>query len=220
MSYFDLAIFDCDGVLLDSREANRAYYNTILAEFRRGPMTDKELSFVYMHTAEESVKYLFRNDLILQKSALDYAKSLDYSQFLAYLTIESGVNDTLESIRPPLLTALSTNRSTTMPRLIEIFGLDKWFDIIVCALDVCNPKPDPEGVFKILNRLEITRDRAIYIGDSVVDEMVASRAGLPLIAYKNEGLKAMFHVKHFSQIKSILLNYNQSWGASSENDLR
>ena len=206
MSHFNLAIFDCDGVLLDSREANRAYYDTILAEFRRRSMTDKELSFVHMHTAEESVKYLFRDDLIVQRKALDYAKSLDYSQFLSYLSIEPGVNETLNSIRPPLLTALSTNRSSTMPRLIEIFGLNKWFDTIVCALDVCNPKPDPEGVFKILNRLQITRDKAIYIGDSIVDEMVASRAGLPLIAYKNNRLKAMFHVKHFSQIKSILLD--------------
>ncbi|NIA11658.1 MAG: HAD hydrolase-like protein [Nitrospiraceae bacterium] len=188
---------------MDSRESNRAYYNSILAGCGQRPMTDKQLSFVHMHTAEESVRYLFKEDLGLQKKALDYAKSLDYSQFLASLTIEPGVSETISSIRPPLLTALSTNRNTTMPRLIEVFGLDKWFDTIVCTLDVSNPKPDPEGVFKILNRLQITRDRAIYIGDSVIDEMVASRAGLPLIAYKNNDLRAMFHVKHFSQIKSI-----------------
>jgi phosphoglycolate phosphatase len=206
MSRFDLAIFDCDGVILDSTESNRAYYNSILAEFGQSPLTDRQFSFVHMHTAEESVRYLFKDDLDLQRKALDYARSLDYSRFLAYLDLEPGVNETLTSIRPPLLTALSTNRSNTMPRLVEIFGLDNWFDTIVCALDVSNPKPDPEGVFKILDRLHVTRDRAIYIGDSVIDEMVASRAGIPLIAYKNNNLKAMFHVKHFSQIRSILLD--------------
>ncbi len=206
MRRFDLAIFDCDGVILDSRESNRAYYNSILERFRHRPMIDEELSFVHMHTTEESVRYLFKKEPVLQKEALDYARSLDYLPFLAYLDIEPGVNETMTSIRPPLLTALFTNRSNTMPRLIEIFGLDKWFDAIVCASDVSNPKPDPEGVFKILYRLHISRDKAIYIGDSVVDEIVAFRAGIPLIAYKNSNLKAMFHVEHFSQIKSILLD--------------
>ena len=204
MSRFDLAIFDCDGVLLDSKEANRAYYNAILKEFGRWSMNDKELSFVHMHTAEESVKYLFRDDIAAQKEALVYARALDYTSFLDCLIVEPGVGDTIESIRPPMLTAVSTNRSTTMSRVVDVFGLDKWFDIIVCALDVNNPKPDPEGVFKILEILGVEKDRAIYIGDSVVDEMVAYRAGIPLIAYKNKELEAMFHVEHFVQIKSIL----------------
>ena len=204
MSRFDLAIFDCDGVLLDSREANRAYYNAILEEFGRGSMDEKELSFVHMHTAEESVKYLFMDNMADQKEALVYAQTLDYTRFLNCLIMEPGVGDTIESIRPPMLTAVSTNRSTTMSRVIEMFGLDRWFDIIVCALDVDNPKPDPEGVFKILEALGVEKGRAIYIGDSVVDEMVACRAEIPLIAYKNRELGAMFHVEHFVQIKSIL----------------
>ena len=206
MGLFDLAIFDCDGVILDSREANRAYYNAILEKFGRGPMDEKELSFVHMHTAEESVKYLFRDDIAVQKEALFYAQTLDYTRFLDCLIMEPGVGDTIESIRPPMLTAVSTNRSTTMSRVIEMFGLDRWFDIIVCALDVDNPKPDPEGVFKILETLGVEKDRTIYIGDSVVDEMVAYRAEIPLIAYKNRELRAMFHVEHFVQIKTILFN--------------
>ncbi|MDL1958912.1 MAG: HAD family hydrolase [Deltaproteobacteria bacterium] len=204
MSRFDLAIFDCDGVILDSREANRAYYNAILKEFGRGSMNDKELSFVHMHTAEESIKYLFKDDVAAQKEALIYTQTLDYTGFIDCLTIEPGVGDTIESIRPPMLTAVSTNRSTTMSRVVDVFGLDRWFDIIVCALDVNNPKPDPEGVFKILEILGVEKDRAIYIGDSVVDEIVAYRAGIPLIAYKNKELEAMFHVEHFIQIESIL----------------
>jgi phosphoglycolate phosphatase len=204
MGRFDLAIFDCDGVLLDSREANRAYYNAILKEFGRRSMNDKQLSFVHMHTAEESVKYLFGDDMATQKEALIYTQTLDYASFLDCLIMEPGVGDTIESIRPPILTAISTNRSTTMSRVVDIFGLDKWFDIIVCALDVNNPKPDPEGVFKILETLKVEKDRAIYIGDSVVDEMIAYRTEIPLIAYKNKDLKAMFHVEHFVQIKTIL----------------
>ncbi|MBW1925740.1 MAG: HAD hydrolase-like protein [Deltaproteobacteria bacterium] len=204
MGRFDLVIFDCDGVILDSREANRAYYNTILERFGRRLMNDKELSFVHMHTAEESVEYLFKDDIAIQKDALIYARTLDYTYFLDYLTMEPGIEDAIRSVRPPLLTAVFTNRSTTMSKIIKIFGLDRWFDIVVCALDVSSPKPDPEGMFKILDILGVEKDRTVYIGDSVIDEIVAYRAGIPLIAYKNNKLKAMFHVEHFEQIKSIL----------------
>jgi len=204
MGRFDLVIFDCDGVILDSREANRAYYNTILERFGRRLMNDKELSFVHMHTAEESVEYLFKDDIAIQKDALIYARTLDYTYFLDYLTVEPGIEDAIRSVRPPLLTAVFTNRSTTMSKIIKIFGLDRWFDIVVCALDVSSPKPDPEGMFKILDILGVEKDRTVYIGDSVIDEIVAYRAGIPLIAYKNNRLKAMFHVEHFEQIKSIL----------------
>jgi HAD superfamily hydrolase (TIGR01549 family) len=203
---FDLAIFDCDGVILDSKEANRAFYNSILAEFGRRSMNEKELSFVHMNTVDESIKYLFRNDIITQKKAINYSRLHDYSRFLNYLRLEPGIIDTIACIRPPMLTAISTNRSTTMPQIVNIFELDKWFDIIVCALDVNNPKPNPEGVLKILDTLKVKKEQAVYIGDSVIDEIVAFKAEIPLIAYKNKNLKAMFHVEHFDQIKEIFLS--------------
>jgi len=206
MGRFDLAIFDCDGVILDSREANKTYYNAILDEFGHRPMNEEELCFVHMHTAEESIKYLFKDYAADLKEAMIYSQQVDYTHFLNHLIMEPGVGDTIESIRPPMLTAISTNRSTTMPMVIDIFGLDKWFDIIVCALDVKYPKPNPGGIFKILDILGVEKDRTIYIGDSVVDETVADRAGIPLIAYKNTNLKALFHVEHFLQIKEILFN--------------
>ncbi|OPL16209.1 MAG: hypothetical protein AVO38_09095 [delta proteobacterium ML8_D] len=206
MGRFDLAIFDCDGVILDSREANRSYYNAILDEFGHRPMTDTELSFVHMHTAEESIRYLFKDYAADVKEALIYSRQLNYTNFLDHLIMEPGVRDTIESIRPPILTAISTNRSTTMPMVIDIFGLDKWFDIIVCALDVKYPKPNPEGIFKILNISGVDKDHTIYIGDSIVDETVSHRAGIPFIAYKNSNLNALFHVEHFFEIKEILFN--------------
>jgi len=49
---YDLAIFDCDGVLFDSKEANRHYYNFIATELGREELSPEELEYVHMHTAE------------------------------------------------------------------------------------------------------------------------------------------------------------------------
>ena len=48
-------IFDCDGVMFDSRKANIAFYNTILAHFEKPRLTDDALEVVHMSTAEESI---------------------------------------------------------------------------------------------------------------------------------------------------------------------
>ncbi len=204
---FRVAIFDCDGVLFNSEQANKAYYNKILEIMGRKPMSEQEFEYVHMHTAKQSLSYLFP-DIEQYYKAIEVASKINYEEFIPLMKMEPGVIETLEEIRPHLKTAISTNRSTTMPKLIEEFGLDQWFDTIVCALDVENPKPDPEGVFKILEQLELQLDQAIYIGDSEVDQEVAEKAGIPLIAYKNPALRANFHVKHFFEIRYILIKSN------------
>ena len=69
-------IFDCDGVMFDSRQANIAFYNTILARFEKPRLTDDALDVVHMSTAEESINYLFRDDPHLQ-NAQKYRKEVD-----------------------------------------------------------------------------------------------------------------------------------------------
>ncbi len=197
----ELIIFDCDGVLFNSKDANIKYYSKIISLFDREPITHDEIEYIHCHTAVESIKYLFRNKPELINLALEKALTIDYGDFLEYLKIEPGWQDLILAYRPPIKTAISTNRSTTMPRLIDIFELDKWFDIIVSALDVRNPKPDPEGVFLILDKLNISKEKAIYIGDSKVDEEIAKSAGIKFISYKNSSLNADLYIDSFYQLK-------------------
>ncbi|WP_456433621.1 HAD family hydrolase [Thermosulfuriphilus sp.] len=199
-----LLIFDCDGVLFDSREANRAYYNRIREEFSLPPLDEEELEYVHMHAAEDSVRYIFRKHPHLLKPALSFQRRLDYAEFLPLLTMEPGLKELIASVRPPLKTAISTNRSTTMPALRRIFSLDALFDLIVCALDVRRPKPDPEGVQKILKRFAVRPEEALYIGDTQVDEAVARAARITLVAYKNPALSAAYYVSSFEELGVIV----------------
>ena len=43
------------------------------------------------------------------------------------------------------------------------------------------PKPEPDGVNKVLRQLGVEREQAIYVGDSDVDVETAHNAGLPCI---------------------------------------
>ncbi len=203
-----LVIFDCDGVLFDSREANRHYYNALLRMMGMPEMDEEELDYCHSHTASESVDFLLDGDSELIERANELISTISYDQFLRFMKFEPAVRETVREIKKACSTAISTNRSTTMPLLVSMYGLNSLFDLIVCALDVQHPKPHPEGVFRILEYFRCSPDQALYVGDTVVDQQVAHNAGVPLIAYKNPNLDAMFHVEHFSEIKDIVFGLN------------
>ncbi|NNG07688.1 MAG: HAD hydrolase-like protein, partial [Desulfobacteraceae bacterium] len=53
-------VFDCDGVMFDSREANINFYNHLLTHFGLSPMEKEAVNFVHMHTADESIRHIFQ----------------------------------------------------------------------------------------------------------------------------------------------------------------
>ncbi|MCJ7748103.1 MAG: HAD family hydrolase, partial [Desulfobacterales bacterium] len=65
------------------------------------------------------------------------------------------------------------------------FHLWPFFDMVVTALDVKNPKPHPESIEKILQKFNLNKEEAVFIGDSEVDQQTAKSSGITFIAYKN-----------------------------------
>jgi phosphoglycolate phosphatase len=120
------------------------------------------------------------------------------------MDMEPGLVDFLDFIRPWAKTAISTNRTTTIDQVLNMFALDPYFDLVISALDVEHPKPDPESVFKIMAHFEVEPECCLYIGDSEIDAQTALRAGVPLVAYKNEALTAEHHVRGFSELKELI----------------
>jgi len=198
-----LVILDCDGVMFDSREANRVYYNQILAHFGHPPMDAAELDYVHVHHVMASVGHIFRHYPDEIAAAHAFRQQLDYTPFLRYMRMEPDLLEFLHYLRPARKTAISTNRTTTMPAILELFELAPLFDKVVTALDVAQPKPHPEALHQILNHFGLAASEAIYIGDSEVDEQHAKAADMRLIAFKSPKLAADYHVERFMEITGL-----------------
>jgi phosphoglycolate phosphatase len=182
-------IYDCDGVLFDSLDANRRLYNHICISMGRPPIGDSELAFCHMHTVFESLHHLFPYDAEQEARASEFLKGVNLSDFIEYLKMEPNVIETLDILKGRgIATAISTNRTTTMRPIMNRFSLWPHFDLVVCALDVQRPKPDPESVEKILAELQGERDKTLYVGDSEVDRRTARSAGVRFVAYKHTEL--------------------------------
>jgi HAD superfamily hydrolase (TIGR01509 family) len=203
MTKLKLVIFDCDGVMFDSIEANRAYYNSILQYFRHPPMDDDELRFVHVSHVEDSLRYIFRRYNDDWREIEKYRASRPYAPFLKHMRMEPDLPEFLNFLLPGVARAISTNRSNTMSSILTMFDLAKYFDMVVTSVDVENPKPHPEALEKILVHFRLTVPECIYIGDSQVDADHTAAVNMRLIAFKNQNLTADYHVNSFMEITGL-----------------
>lgn len=88
-----------------------------------------------------------------------------------------GMTNFIKSSGEKCKLAIYSNDMT--PRLndtLELFNLDKYFDCVVGSDMITKHKPDPMGVLKIMEKLEISPENTAFIGDSNLDIECGKRA--------------------------------------------
>jgi phosphoglycolate phosphatase len=201
----ECVIYDCDGVLFDSLDANGRLYNRIATTMGRDVLSENELRYCHTHTVYDAIHHIFGYDGNVEKRALEFLKQVDLRDFIVYLRMEPNLLDTLGELKKRgIRRSISTNRTTSMKHVMERFQLWPYFDMVVTALDVNRPKPNPESVEKILAALEVKRENTLYVGDSEVDRETALSSGVRFVAYKNRELAADGYIEDHLTLLSLL----------------
>lgn len=197
-------IFDCDGVLTDSRDANLMYYNRLLQAADRAPMTREQEDFVHMASERQAVEHILPPEALARYHEL--AAKVPYRKVvLPLMRLEEGAGAVLARLRERgLRLAVHTNRGVGMWNVLEHFDLHDMFDPVMTVAQVA-PKPSPEGVLRILEDWGLPPSAAIFVGDSAADAAAAGDAGVGLIAFKNAALRtAVAHVANFAELETVL----------------
>jgi HAD superfamily hydrolase (TIGR01509 family) len=87
---------------------------------------------------------------------------------------------------------------------MERFDLWPYFEMVVTALDVKNPKPHPESIEKIIEAFKLKREEAVFVGDSDVDQQTAESSGIKFIAYKNKEIANDLYIENHLDLLSII----------------
>lgn len=199
-------IFDCDGVLIDSREANAEYYNRILAALDLPPLTEEQESYTYMATVNEALAHI--TPIALQAHLPEICrKSVNYMRdIMPLVRLESGILDFLRFLSARgVRCAVHTNRSSGMAVVVDTFDLHQYFDPVVTAVTV-KPKPAPDGVQYILRQWQAAPENVLFVGDSLNDAQAALRGGVYFAAYRNPALQANLCVENYSELEKTLLD--------------
>jgi HAD superfamily hydrolase (TIGR01509 family) len=200
-SRYKVVIYDCDGVILDSMESNYIFYNRIM-EFLGRPEIDRDNSdakrVLHTYSFNNVMEYFFAGDL-QREYALQFAKTIHYRDLMPFMKMEDGFVSALDRLKGHTSLAICTNRATSMEMIIEDFGLSGYFEYIMTASQVTNPKPHPEPLLKVLKHFGVEPGEALFIGDGEVDMQAAEGAGVPFISYKSD-LPGLARIEHHSEI--------------------
>ncbi|MDX2480730.1 MAG: HAD-IA family hydrolase [Desulfuromusa sp.] len=184
MSRIEAVIFDCDGVMFESRQANLAYYNRILEQFSYPPVSPEQKELARLcHTAsspEVLANLLHEEDL---SPALSFSTTLDYREFIPHMEPEPNLTELLKQLTGQYLLAVATNRGQSIVSILDHFNLRDYFLTIVTSHDVERPKPAPDMLFLAAEKLNIVPENCLFIGDSELDKLAAAGANMQFAGY-------------------------------------
>ena len=176
---FDLVIFDCDGVLVNSEPLANQVYVQMLGEF--GFHVDAE-----QYLREFSGVYI-PDRLKITSQRLNWTPPVNFlSTFNKRLSIRvhnelqavDGIHSLIESLSVPVCVASNGSREEIMLRL-KIGQLTEYFgDAIFSGMEVPHPKPEPDVFLAAAKAFNVPPARCIVVEDSVPGVTAAVRAGM------------------------------------------
>lgn len=174
-------IFDCDGVLLDTLEANRYFYDAILERLGYPRLNQSDLHAVHAMTVKEAFDHVMTPEDA--QKAPEVAQGLDREIYIKHVKLPAYLHELLAKLKTRFTLGVVTNRDARGVRALEDFDLLRPFDAIISASDVERPKPDPEGLLKICGLFGISPAEGLFVGDSAADCQAAAAAQMPFVAY-------------------------------------
>lgn len=197
-------IFDCDGVLFESHRANLAFYNAVLGYFGEPPVQPEETARVHLcHTAASPrvIEALLGPERAA--AGLAYAASLDYRQFIPFMTPEPELEGSLACLVKAMPLALATNRGGSVRAVLQHFALEAYFSVVVTSKDVPQPKPSPDMLLLALSRMGLAAEEVVFVGDSELDQAAARACGMRFVAYKGM-IEGDFAVQSHRELVALL----------------
>ncbi len=181
---FDLVIFDCDGVLVDSE--NLAI-NALLEVIAEAGLT--------LSASEAHQRFLGRSlssirdtlgaefNLILTDEALDLMRQRLYASFRQELAPIEGIAKTLQLLDIPFCVA-SSSQLERIRLTLEVTGLLSDFEgRLYSASIVAQGKPAPDLFLYAAKTLGAKPDRCLVIEDSPAGVTAANRAGMTVFGF-------------------------------------
>jgi phosphoglycolate phosphatase-like HAD superfamily hydrolase len=199
-------VFDCDGVLLDSRRANIAFYNYIRAGVDLPFLTVEQEDYVHMSTFDQALDYIIPQNLrqALPELLRRIENDLDY---YSLLSLEDGLLPLLNWLRAnDIHMALCTNRIGPLESMLGKFNLTGYFTPIQTASNSI-PKPHPDGLLQILKAWSADPFEVAFLGDSAVDENAARSADVQFWSFKNDELHADLHIPDFASLHRWIMYF-------------
>lgn len=184
MTEYDLVIFDCDGVLLDSEiiscRADAEAYT------RLGyPISTEEMAIRFAGVSSEAIDQELSRDLGISLPADFRAKikSEVASKYKTELCAIDGAEALLSSLSIQKCVASSASPAKLARGLLEAQLFELVYPFIFSTKLVANAKPSPDIFLYAAAEMQVAPSRCIVVEDSVAGVRAAKSAGMTCIGF-------------------------------------
>ncbi|MBI4627131.1 MAG: HAD family phosphatase [Candidatus Rokubacteria bacterium] len=179
------AIFDMDGVLVDSGVHHRAAWRALLDELGETPAHHDYWRLTIGRPGAEAVPLLLGRAVPAAEARVLARRKHEHYLKLARDGVApiAGVVEFVEALAAraiPRAVATSASRHDAH-QLLERLHLRRHFEVIVAAEDVSRGKPDPEVYLRAARGLGLAPGACLVFEDSVVGVHAAREAGMTVV---------------------------------------
>ena len=176
-------IFDLDGTLTNTLESMTYSVNLTLKEMGLSQITKDQCRMFARVLIEESLKVSGDPKASrIEEGMKIYGRIFDQN-CTYHVTLYEGIPEMLKALkdRGIHLAVLSNKPDRQTVKVVkEIFG-DNIFDYAQGQKDGIRRKPEPDGVWYLMEQMQVSKEECLYIGDSEVDAATGKNAGLKTI---------------------------------------
>ncbi len=184
---YTCCIFDLDGTIINTIHALTYTTNLVLERFHLGPISEEQMKHIvgdgYRKQMERSLLACGDEALVHYEEALRIYPELFQENCLYHLEAYEGMSALLERMKAAgMKLAVLTNKphQRGIETVEAVYGAG-YFSVIQGEQEGLPKKPDPTGVFRVLEALGETPEHCLYMGDTNTDMQTAINAGLDAV---------------------------------------
>lgn len=180
MSKIKAVLFDFDGTIFNTNNLIIESWQEVFRLKKGAPADESMLKATFGEPLGITMERFFPGQAEeCIKIYRDHQKDIYFDMIEIYPEMEDAIKK-LKLLG--YMNAVVTSRltSSTMSTL-EKFDIKKYFDVIITCDDTDKHKPDPAPALLALERLGISADEAVMVGDSHFDVLCAQNAGVKAV---------------------------------------
>lgn len=200
-------VFDVDGVLIDSLEANIKFIQDLMRKAGYKPPTRKQYTAIFHLNMMDVIKHLTKSQSEKEiKRIWKIGASRDVAYPTELIKIPKDAEETIKLLSKKYLLAIVTNRvKAGLYEIPQLAKLKRYFKVAVSYEDTINHKPHPEPLLLAAKRLGVNPNESVYVGDAESDIKAARATGMKIISYPKRLERADAWVSSFKEL-SIKIN--------------
>lgn len=201
-----VVLFDVDGVLIDSVDANVSFFQSLLKTAGYNSPA-KELLVPLSHLTMRGIIQTLTNaseEEVVRIWEMGRSGTVAYPYTL--LKVPQSAATIVKQLHKSYVLGIVTSRVRegiyAAPSLAK---LENYFQVTVAYQDTKEHKPHPEPLLLACKQLKVSPEEAVYIGDSASDIIAGKAAGMKTIAFADTRLEnADKHTNVFKDLPGLI----------------